>query len=352
MRPHLSESIIRRMIEEAKERIEGWWAHNGLVSAIVPPRFGVDDEMTCEASYFYPDESARRRDEAARNYQWHGESVPHVSTYIGPGSLAIFLGSEPESVNGSVWFHEPEEWSGELEALRFDEDNPWWRRTEALIQAMKELNRDGAYLIGCPDLVENWDILASLMGATNLLMRMLDDPDWVEQAIGRINQVYFDAFDRLYDRIREETGGMVYGPFMLYGRGKTAKVQCDGSAMFSPEMFERFVLPALREQCTYLDRAMYHLDGTQCIAHLDHVLSLEEIDAVEWTPQAGAPQGTDPQWYPMYRKILESGKSVQILVDDPARVSQLLNEIGTEGVFLLGYGLEGSALAETVERFR
>ena len=263
--------MIPGMREDAMARIEEWWDHRGLVSAIVPPRFGVDSEMTCEASYLHPEESARRRDVAVRNYQWHGESIPHVSTYIGPGSLAIFLGSEPETV---------------------------------------------------------------------------------EAALAAINQVYFDVFDRLYALIRGDAGEMMYGPFMLYGSGKTAKVQCDGSAMFSPDMFERFVLPSLKEQCGYLDRAMYHLDGTQCIGHLDHVLSLEEIDAVEWTPQAGAPQGTDPQWYPMYRKILEAGKSVQILVDDPSLVPGLLNEIGTEGVFLLGYDLEGGALAEMVERFR
>lgn len=344
--------MIPGMREDAMARIEEWWDHRGLVSAIVPPRFGVDSEMTCESSYLHPEESARRRDRAVRNYQWHGESIPHVSTYIGPGSLAIFLGSEPETVNGSVWFHEPEQWSGELEALRFDENNLWWRRTESLIRAVHELNRDDAYLIGCPDLVENWDVLASLTGATNLLMRMLDDPDWVEGALATINQVYFDVFDRLYALIRGDAGEMMYGPFMLCGSGKTAKVQCDGSAMFSPDMFERFVLPSLKEQCGYLDRAMYHLDGTQCIGHLDHVLSLEEIDAVEWTPQAGAPQGTDPQWYPMYRKILEAGKSVQVLVDDPSRVPDLLDEIGTEGVFLLGYDLEGGALAEMLERFR
>jgi 5-methyltetrahydrofolate--homocysteine methyltransferase len=344
--------MIRGMNQAAKERIEAWWNHSGLVSAIVPPRFGVDENMTCEGSYLHPQESARRRDMAARSHRWHGESVPHVSTYIGPGSLAIFLGGEPETVGGGVWFHEPEEWSGEPDTLRFDENNVWWRRTERLIAAMQELNRDGAYLIACPDLVENWDILASLMGVTNLLMRMVDDPDWVEAAIGKVNGVYFDVFDRLYTMIREEDGGMMYGPFMLYGGGRTAKVQCDGSAMFSPEMFERFVLPSLKEQCAYLDRAMYHLDGTQCIVHLDQVLSLEDLDAVEWTPQAGAPQGTDEQWYPMYRKILESGKSVQVLVDDPSRVPELLNAIGTEGVFLLGYDLDGGRLAETVEKFR
>ena len=45
-------------------------------------------------------------------------------------------------------------------------------------------------------------------------------------------------------------GGVVFGAFRIWGPGKTAKVQCDASAMFSPAMFEQFVVPALTEEKT------------------------------------------------------------------------------------------------------
>lgn len=334
------------------ERIHDWWQGNGLISAVVPPRFGIDENMTAEASYLVPEETARRRDEEARNWMWHGDIVPHVPTYLGPGSLATYLGSRPETVDGSVWFHETDEWSGDPADLRFDETNIWWQRTVALIDTMRARTGDAAYRIACPDLVEGWDILASLIGASELLVRMLDEPEWVHDAMAAVDSVYFEVFRRVYDLISDEDSSMIYGPFLLWGRGRTAKIQCDGSAMFSPAMFEEFVRPGLTRQAEWLDYSMYHLDGTQCIAHLENLLSIPNLNAVEWTPQAGKPGGTDPLWYPMYRQILESGKSLQVLVDDTSAVPELLNAIGTNGVYLLGLGVDGAELATLVERYR
>ncbi len=334
------------------DRLNRWWKRSGIVSATVPPRFGIGNGMTAEASYLVPEDTARVRDQAARTWQWSGEAVPHVSTYIGPGSLAIFLGSRPETVDSSVWFHPVDDWSRDPGDLVFDRDNIWWRRTVDLIMAMRAYAVSGDYLVACPDLVENWDILASLVGASELLMLMIDEPEWVADCLTQIETVYTEVFDSIFELIKTDDDAMFFGPFMLHGRGRTAKVQCDGSAMFSPDMFAEFVLPGLSRQCAWLDRSLYHLDGTQCIGHLDHILSIADLDAVEWTPQAGIPGGTDAQWFPMYKKILQAGKSVQVLVDDLDGVPDLINAIGTEGVFLLGTGVDGSSLADIVARFR
>lgn len=47
--------------------------------------------------------------------------------------------------------------------------------------------------------------------------------------------------------------------------------------------------------------------------HLDQLLSIKSLKAIEWTPEAGKPGEADPCRFPMYRKILEAGKSVQIV---------------------------------------
>jgi len=69
-------------------------------------------------------------------------------------------------------------------------------------------------------------------------------------------------------------------------------------------MFEQFVMPALTEQCDWLDYSMFHLDGHQCIPHLDLILSIDSLNAVEWTPDPQVPGGGNPRWFDMYRKIL------------------------------------------------
>ena len=40
-------------------------------------------------------------------------------------------------------------------------------------------------------------------------------------------------------------------------------------------------MPALSEQCQWLDNSMFHLDGSQCIVHLDALLEIDALDAIE-----------------------------------------------------------------------
>jgi hypothetical protein len=127
------------------------------------------------------------------------------------------------------------------------------------------------------------------------------------------------------------------------------------AAMISPRMFAEFVVPALSEQCEWLDYSMYHLDGTQAIIHLERLLEIDALDAVEWTPQAGRPQGGDPEWYDLYRRVLAGGKSVQAIGVRPEEVIPLLEAIGTHGVYIMTEAqteAEARALVEAVEAYR
>ena len=133
----------------------------------------------------------------------------------------------------------------------------------------------GKYLVGCPDLIENMDVLSSLRGAQTLLFDLVERPEWVERKIWEINEVWFAAYQRIYDLIKLADGSSAFGAFYIWGPGKVAKVQCDASAMISPKMYRRFVVPALTAQCEWLDHSLYHLDGTQAMVHLDALLEIE-----------------------------------------------------------------------------
>ena len=214
---------------------------------------------------------------------------------------------------------------------------------------------EGNYFVGYPDLIENFDTLAALRGNKNLLFDLIDRPDWVKAKLWEINAAFFAAYDRLREIIVCEDGSSVFAAFAIWGPGRVAKVQCDASAMLSPDMFAEFVLPPLKAQCDWLDQSMFHLDGGQCLVHLDHLLAIDSLQAIEWTPHPGVPLGGDPHWYPLYRRILDAGKSVQIIGVQPGDVAPLLDAIGSNGVCIMtGYTTEDEA-AETlriVDRFR
>jgi hypothetical protein len=334
--------------EETRRHFTDWWAHRGLVlatggfPAATPhesvahpgePPTGPDDH-----SYYHkaPEWRAQLNHYLLAQNDYLADTLPLAHTDIGPGSLALLLGSEPGFSPTTVWF-EPTMMEDEApEAhppLLFDSENRWWQMHEQTARACAELGR-GHYAVGAPDLVENVDIIAALREPQVLLMDLLERPEWVEAKVREINQVWFAAYARLYDLIKLEDGSACWGAFGLWGPGKTAKVQCDAAAMFSPAMFAQFVVPALTEQCDWLDCSMFHLDGHQCLCHLDQLLAIHSLDAIEWTPDPKVPGGGSPEWYPLYRRILAAGKSVQAVGVELDEVVPLLDAVGGKGMYI------------------
>jgi len=100
---------------------------------------------------------------------------------------------------------------------------------------------------------------------------------------------------------------------------------------------------------------MFHLDGHQCICHLDALLAIDALDAIEWTPDPTVPPGGDPEWYAMYRRILAAGKSVQAVGVQLNEVVPLLDAIGGKGMYVMTTfqtQAEAKALLKQVEPYR
>ena len=333
--------------EQSKQRFVKWWNREGLLigmwGALETGR-AIHEEVAAPAIPATLEERyGNAAFRASENHYRLSRSIfpldilPGAITDLGPGSLALFLGSQPGFSEDTVWYHpcmESEPAPEKLPPLRFDESNRWWKITEDILRRCVEMAR-GEYLVSCPDLVENMDTLSSLRGAQTLCFDLAERPEWVEEKIREINNVWFDAYQRIYDIIKLDDGSSAFGAFYIWGPGKVAKVQCDASAMFSPKMYRRFVAPALAAQCEWLDHSLYHLDGTQALIHLDALLEITPLDAIEWTPQAGIETGGNPRWYDLYRRILGAGKSVQVVNVEPDEVVPLLDAIGNRGVYVL-----------------
>lgn len=347
---------------EVRQHYIDWWNGDGLVVTLPAPREeareGIekpDEPEDLETAWLDPHYRLRRCLHQMATTHFGADAFPSFDAMIGPGSLGTFLGAEPVLEPTTVWYkpciEDPESYG----TIEFDpKNNEWLDAHLALIDIGLE-HADGRYLVGMPDLIENIDVLAAMRGNETLLMDLIERPDWVQQKVWEINRAFFDAFDLLYERIKDDRGGNVFHAFGLWGPGKTAKTQCDFSCMISEKMFADFVAPALEEQCEWLDYSMYHLDGTTAMQHLDALLEIEPLDAIEWTPQSGLPGGGDPQWHELYRRIKDGGKSVQAVGVQPEEVVPLLDEAGPEGLHIRAHAEsieQAEALAETVDQYR
>jgi hypothetical protein len=180
-------------------------------------------------------------------------------------------------------------------------------------------------------------------------MDLIERPEWVEKSVWEINEAFFQSFDLLYEKIKDEEGGNTF-MFEIWGPGKTAKVQCDFSCMISVDMFKRFVVPALTAQCQWLDYPLYHLDGTNALQHLDTLLSIDPLKVIEWTPQAGQPGGGTPHWYDLYHRIRKGGKGVQAVGVTADEVIPLIEEIGPEGLYVKGTAPDQKTAEKVLEQ--
>jgi hypothetical protein len=326
----------------AKEHIDMWWKQKGLVLSIdglkshVPHANleTVEKPLSCEQIYTNSQYVALENRKILSKRLFLADTLPIAMPDMGTVSLCTYLGSEPKFSDETIWYSPCIIDPDNHPTLRFDKDNRWWKITKQAIEDTIRIS-NGNYLIGCPALTPGLDCLAMLRGTEELMMDMIESPEWVKLKLNEINKAYFEIAEIIYQIISLEDGSSAFGYFTLWGYGKTAQVQCDVSAMISPAMFSEFVVPSLKEQCNWLDNSMFHLDGTQCLCHIDQLLALSELKAIEWTPQEGIESGGNKRWYPLYRKILNAGKSVQVFGVQPEEVLHLLEEIGNNGVYIM-----------------
>ncbi len=277
-----------------------------------------------------PDWRARHLHYQLSRSSFLADILPVANTHLGPGSLAAILGARLDPSGETIWIRQP---LGDIPELALNEENEYWRLHLDLLRSCKEYSSD-RYFVGCPDLVEGLDVLASLKGTDQVLMEMLMQPETLEEELATLNRVYLEVFDRIYDIIQED-GEMAFCYFSLWGPGKVSKLQSDISGMVSEEDFRRFAIPYLREQCRLIEYTLYHLDGVDALRHLDAILEIEELNAVQWTPGIGEPQGGDPSWYDVYRKILASGKSAMPCWVGVDELQPLLDAVGNRGLNIL-----------------
>lgn len=331
---------------ETRRHFEGFWNREDLILGMFGCGLDTGEAVHADvrdpgqppdlfSRHMDPDWVSRTQEFELSRRQYPADTLPIAYSDLGTVTLATFLGTTPEFAESNVWYYPADLSPDNDRRLTLDPENEWWQRIVAVVEANVH-RAAGRYLCGMPSIAPNLDVLAELRGHETVLLDLVENPDWVKAKLAEINQVYFDAYRRLYDRIRLPDGSSVFHWFMIWGPGMVSQTQCDTACMISPAMFEEFVIPPLREVCRWLDHSLYHVDGPDALGTIDPLLDVCELDVIEFTPGPQVPEGGDPSWYPLYRKILDAGKCVQVAGVRAEEVIPLLDAIGGKGVYVLG----------------
>lgn len=329
-------------------KFDQWWKNKNtgaplmrIIARLDSPSEPLEPEtepQTLEQIYTDVDEKSLRFRNHLRKTRYYGAAYPNMSIDLGPGSLALYFGSEPDFKRETVWFKKSI--LGDLREQplpRFDSENPWFLRHIEMAKRAVELAQ-GKYLVDIPDLIENIDILSAMRGPEQICFDLYDCPETVSAFLERIDTLYFTYYDS-FAKILTQDGRTSFTAFNVWGRGKTAKLQCDLAALISSEHFNRFVKPGLSMLARKLDNTIYHLDGPQALHQTDILCSIEELNAVQFTPLNKNRDGLHKDWFePLYDKLSAAGKSMAITayggIDDWIRgIDTLLSRYSSRGLY-------------------
>lgn len=264
-----------------------------------------------------------------------GSVFPENTACLGPGSLNLFLGCEAGFQKETIWYHPVYDDPGRVSRLKIDPNGFYWKWTTEALAYIADRAK-GRFVATMPDLVEGLDVLSELFGTQEFLMQLLDCPEAVHPLMNQLDDLYFEAYDPLAKLIASPEGHVPFMAFNVWGPGRAAKLQCDFSAMISSDMFIEFAIPHLRKQCKRLDFSIYHLDGPGALHHIDAVLSIPELKALQWEPGAGRPHTGHRMWWDkVWKKVFEAGKSAWLRGVPPEDVEPFVKEFGQAGTLVI-----------------
>ena len=308
--------------DETLQRFDAWF-HNKptdrpLINAMVyssrgESLFEYQPEEPYEnvsERYLNPDKAFARLINHYRTMVPMAEGFPHFSMDFGAGSMALYLGCEPIFTPETVWFKPFLESYNKMPPFCYDPDNFWWKKHLETVLRQSELVKGTDIVVNIPDIIENLDILSAIRDPQTCCLDLYDYPEEVKQALDIITDSYQIYYDAMYGITKREDGSSAFTAFSIVGPGKTAKLQCDFAALMSPAHFNDLVLPTLVQQCSWLDNTMFHLDGPECFPHVDALMSIEKLGALQWTQGARNPGAGEECWFELYRKVRKAGKGL------------------------------------------
>jgi len=215
-----------------------------------------------------------------------GEAVPAFSPSFGPDEIAAFTGA------GLCWSDDSPDtnWSKPFVAdwhealpLRLQHDNPLWQRMLKLLCRAAE-RMAGKMLISPIDLHTNMDLLAAARGPEQLCLDTMDRPEMLDRAMADARALFVELWDAIATAARMKERGYFGGGYSMEG---ASFLQCDFAYMIGPEMFRRWVLPALEEEAQIVKHVTYHWDGPGALVHADDLVASRGLHTLSYVPGAG-----------------------------------------------------------------
>ena len=262
-----------------------------------------------------------------------GDALPSIRADIGPAALGAVLGAPtfPSESEDTAWTEAfiTDDWSN-APKWELDENNTWWQLLNQLVSRVAE-DAPGRYLVNLPDFGGAADALLNMRGAEPICMDALEQPDRIREAMNGVYPVWRQVIEHMYRLILNHGAGVVHW-LVVWSNKPYALPTCDFNYTLGPNEFRSVCLPDIARVSETMDRTLFHLDGVGAVPHIDALLEIPTLQAIQYAPGAATPSALP--WIDMFRKIQESNKALLVMCP-AAEVLELCAALKPEGLAVM-----------------
>lgn len=262
--------------------------------------------------------------------KFHGETFPVYFPNLGPDVYAAFYGAELEFGEVTSWSVPlVRDWD-DIEKLQLDMDNEYFRKLEELTNAALGQSA-GKFLVGYSDLHPGLDCVAAWRDPQQLCFDMIDNPHKVKE-LAELAIVDFEFIYNHFDKLLKSSGQLSVSWMGIPSFERMHIPSCDFSTMISPTFFKKFGLPILQHEVESMSHNIFHVDGKGVARHLEAILSVPKVHAVQWVQGVGDDLPI-MQWVPFIKELQLQG--VPTIVDlNKSELDDFMSEMKPQSLFL------------------
>lgn len=247
--------------------------------------------------------------DSLKGRKFYAETFPIFCPNLGPEVYTAFHGSELEYMEVTSYsIPLVKEWE-DIKDVKFDWNNPYLKKINEMTTLALE-KCEGKFMVGYTDLHPGMDCVAAWRDPQTLCMDLLIYSDEVKKLISMADENFQKLFD-YFDVILKKHKQLSVAWMGIPSFGKMHIPSCDFSAMISDEQYLEFIHPITVKEVKPMTHNIYHLDGKGVARHIDHILGINEINAIQWVQGMGADTPI-MQWVPLLKKIQAAGKSIVV----------------------------------------
>jgi len=245
--------------------------------------------------------------------------------------LEAMLGISTQVGNESVWAREGGFDYRDMGKLDLSKDNPWRKKYLEFISALQDRYGD-RYPVGQPILRGTSDMVAALRGSQQMIFDLYDYPEEFQHLARACTEFFIGLVKDQLAITKPFHGGYEVEQFTLWAPGRIVRMQEDASALFSPDLYVKYLQEEDRRIAAAFPYDVLHLHSSS-LHLLDRFVDIEPQKCFEINKDQGG-WGV-PRMLPLFKMVQSRGKKLIIRGKlDQADWEVLREELSPRGLFL------------------